>query len=367
MRKLTLPLLALVIAVTSCSKDDDECGDCAPIINLPETYNFENVSFSGQTTRLNMLSEIVTYIKTGNTGASIDKQQLQNMFANNSYTWQNTDLNGSSKQLANKVSTDAQANFVAWFDMIDAASKSTQNGSNGTAGLVTNGTKTYLFDENGIEPAQLIEKGAMGAVFYYQATSVYFGDGKMNVDNTSVEPGVGTEMQHHWDEAFGYFGVPLDFASDGFTYTSGESYDRFWAKYCNGRNELTGSNKDLMTAFIKGREAIGRNDLTTRDQAISEARAAWELVSAATAIHYLNEAKANISDDALRNHQLSEAYAFIWSLKFNPDKKMSDTEIDNDIINTYFGNFYNISIQDINTVRDMLSSRYDLDAVKESL
>ena len=70
-------------------------------------------------------------------------------------------------------------------------------------------------DANGIEYTQLIEKGLMGAVFYYQITNVYLGDGKMDVDNADqVDPDNGkyyTTMEHHWDEAFGYFSDAVDF------------------------------------------------------------------------------------------------------------------------------------------------------------
>ena len=102
---------------------------------------------------------------------------------------------------------------------------------------------------DGLDHAQLIEKGLMGACLYYQATSVYFGDDRMNVDNEMVEVGEGTEMEHHWDEAFGYFGVPKDFptSTDGLF---------FWGSYSNQRNGILESNQKLMDAFLKGRAAI---------------------------------------------------------------------------------------------------------------
>lgn len=362
-------LLSIGIIALSCSKSDDDDSTTSNSINLPSTYNFENVSFTGQENRLNMLSEIVSYIKTANTGATLSQTQLEDMFLNNGYNWSNTTLSGVTKQLGNKVSDEAQIDFPGWFGAIEAASNSTVAGSNGVAGLVSSNdaAKTYLFDPSGLEHAQLIEKGAMGAIFYYQANTVYFGDSKMNVDNDSVIIGKGTDMQHHWDEAFGYFGAPLNFAAADFTYASGSAYDRFWLKYTNGRNDVLNLNKTLMTSFIKGREAIGRKDNVDRDEAISEIRTAWEKISAATAIHYLNGAKADFADDALRMHQLSEAYAFIWSLKFNPEQVLTDVQIQDDILNTYFGNLWNISIADINTVRDLLSSAYGFDAVKETI
>ena len=39
------------------------------------------------------------------------------------------------------------------------------------------------FSVNGFEPVQLIIKGIMGSCFYYQGTSVYLSEAKMNVDN----------------------------------------------------------------------------------------------------------------------------------------------------------------------------------------
>lgn len=41
----------------------------------------------------------------------------------------------------------------------------------------------------------------------------------------------------------------------------------------------------------------------------------------------MNSAKSNFSDDALRNHALSEAYAFIFSIAYNADKLISTTDL----------------------------------------
>ncbi len=366
MKRISLWSLALFSAVAiSCEKDDENQNpDPTP---LPETYDFENVSYSGQTQRLDMLSEVVAYMKTANDGQPIDAAQLQNMFSNENYTWQQADLNSSTKELTDKIADGEGPFFGEAFSALEAASQSTQTGGNGTAGLVSSndGAKTYLFDENGIEPLQIIEKGAMGAVFFYQATAVYFGDGKMEVDNETVEDGQGTEMQHHWDEAFGYWGVPQNFGSEEFTYEKGADYDRFWAKYTNGRDELLNCNEALMNAFIKGRDAINRKDYPTRDEAIEEAREIWGQVVAATAIHYLNGAKADFADDALRNHQLSEFLAFTYSLQFSPSQKLTDAEVEDVMDN--FENLYEITLADINATSDKIAAAYDLEDVKDQL
>ena len=54
----------------------------------------------------------------------------------------------------------------------------------------------------------------MGAVFYYRATSVYLTDEGMEVDNEEIIAGEGTAMEHHWDEAYGYFGASDSFPNE---------------------------------------------------------------------------------------------------------------------------------------------------------
>ncbi len=376
-----LMILGLGVIVSSCKKDDP----IPPVAEnndnnsytVPDTYAFTDangnstVNYSGQTQRLDMLSEMVTYMKTANTsGTTLDAQTLKNMFANNGYTWQddnNLGLNSTTKQLKNKCFELHQDEFEGWMDAIAAASQSDEAGSNGTAGVVvssTNPSKQYLFDENGFEHGQLIEKGLMGAVFYYQATSYYLSESQIGngVDNTTpTDPDAGkyyTAMEHHWDEAFGYFGVPVDFPTT--------STDRFWGKYCNGRDGLLNTNSRLMDAFLTGRAAISNDDMAEKEAQIAAVRAAWQDVCAGTAIHYLNAAKANLADDALRNHALSEAYAFTWSLLYNTGGNFSEAEVI-EILNHLGTNFYTISVSDIDMAIDHISMLAGLDDVKDSL
>ena len=325
---------------------------------VPTSYNFENVSYSGQTDRLNMLEEMTTYMKTANTmGTTLDAQVLRDMFENANDPFSFT----AEKQLKDKCIISAVATIESYFDKIALASQSTVAGSNGVAGVVSNGIKSYLCDENGIEYTQLIEKGLMAAVFYYQATAVYLGEGKIgpDVDNETVEAGKGTDMEHHWDEAFGYLGVPTDFPAN-------TDDARFYGKYCNSRDAVLGTNSALMNAFLKGRAAISNNDMVTKDIAVTLVRDTWERVIAATAISYINGGKADIADDALRNHQLSEAIAFVTALRYNPTKKISDTDIQ--AVLDYIGtNLYEVTITGLDNARDLLSAVYKMDAVKDQL
>lgn len=361
-----LKLLFLTFTVStfiiSCDKDDDDDKH----YDIPTTYVFTDgngnntVDYTGQTQRLDMLSEISAYCKTANTsGVTLDAQKLKDMYANQNAQFTGAGLNDSGKQIKDKVFSLAQSLFEQYFDSIAVVSQSTQPASNGVAGVGDNGTNKYLFSANGVEYTQLIEKGLMGALIYYQATGVYLDDDKMNVDNSTPVTGkFYTTMEHHWDEAFGYFGVPVDFP----TTTS----NRFWGKYCNDRNSLLNTNQALMNAFLKGRAAISNDDLTTRDAQIEIIREEWERVVAGTAVAYMNDAKTNFADDVLRNHQLSEGYAFILALKYNPAKKVTNQQVD-DWLELLGHNFYEVTTTNITAVRDQIAAAYGFESVKEQL
>jgi hypothetical protein len=349
-------LLLSSLAFTSCDPTEE--------YEIPTTYNFDNVNYGGQTQRLGMLAEIKSYLTTANTaGTTLDATKLKAMFANDAANAGFAGTYGDSKQLKSKTFENQQALFETLMEEAAAASQSTAAASNGIAGISTSadGAKKYLLSAGGVEYAQVIEKGLMGACFYYQSTSVYFGADKMNVDNETVTAGEGTAMEHHWDEAFGYFGAPIDFPTN----TTGLY---FWASYSNTVNSVLNTNQTIMDAFLKGRAAISNDDLETRDLAISEAQAVWEEIAAGSAIHYINVALANFSDDTRRNHALSEAAAFAYSLQFNAGKTVTNSQV-NDVLALLGGsanfstmNFYNATEAQLNTAKDNLAEYFNWEA-----
>jgi hypothetical protein len=348
-------LLALALLVSIWSS----CGDGNPAFQVPSNYDFQPALWTGQIQRRAMLAEMTSYMKSANTmGVTLDAAVLKNMFANNAEPFADADLNVSGKQLENKCFELDQAMFQDYMDRIALASTSTFAGSNGVAGVVSSGSKSYLCDENGIEYTQLIEKGLMGAVFYYQATDVYLGADRMSADNITVDDQKGTDMEHHWDEAWGYTAFPIDFSSAWPESRNAEL--TFWAKYSNGRDFLLNSNELLATAFRTGRAAIGANDLEARDQQIATIREEWEKVVAGTAIHYINGGLANYGDDAIRNHELSEAIAFTMCLKYNPERKISIEQI-SEVLDLIGDNLYEVTTSDLNAAKDLLRGIYEFD------
>lgn len=362
--KITILVLSFSL-LAACKKEPDPTPIDEGGLEVPSTYNFSNVDISGQQTRMGMLAEMVTLMKTGNTSLTVvSASTLKNMYRNQNSPFNNANYNSTTKNLISKTFYLDTTYYLAYMDSLEMASMSTTSGSNGVAGVVvssTDNSKKYLFNERGVEITQLIEKGLMGGVFYYQALAYYLSDDEIgnSVDNTTVTPGQGTAMEHHWDEAFGYFGAPIDFPTN----TSGLLY---WAKYSNTVDPVLFINGTLMNAFLTGRAAISAGDMNAKFTQRDIIRSNWEKVCAAVVIHYFNEALVNISDDALRNHTLTEAISFLRNLKYSPVKVITNSEIAQ--IEAMIGNnFYNVTISGINDAKDALSTIYNLDSVKDNL
>jgi hypothetical protein len=369
-------------------KDDGSCSFAEPSddLSVPTTYTFtrngnSTVSFGGQTIRMNMLSEMVTKMKTTNTaGTEVTEADLHNMYSNNGFTWTDADalgLTGSTKQLKNKTGyatsggsadTGIQAMFEGYMTSLATISASTvtgtENGMAGTAGVWANdGVKgPYLMGADGKEYTQLIEKGLMCAVLMSQVTVNYLG-GIAGDDNTEIESGKDyTVMEHHWDEAYGYFTDAIDYPING--------ANRFWGKYSNSRESIIESASKINLAFRTGRTAIVNKNYTLRDAQIVIIRNELERVSAGTAIHYLNSAKSNIANNVARNHSLSEAYAFVEGLKYGYNAinsaGMTSAEIDTAL--GYFGNDFNVvTLADLNNAIDLIAAKTGLSSVASSL
>ena len=360
MKKLILPVLAIAV-LTGCKKDDPVDEEGTTSYTVPTTYNFENVSYGGQTDRLDMLTALTSYIKTGHTeGVTLDAQVMNNMYENENTPFEGT-IGSSGKDLSSKTYETARGEIVNLFDSI-AKYSGQAGGSDGQAGLVARGTGHILVDATGKEYAQLIDKGLMGSCFYYQGTSKYLSDDKIGdaVDNEKVEEGKGTAKEHHFDEAFGYFGVPKDFPANA------DNLDLlFWGKYCDKRDALVGTNA-IMEEFLKGRAAISNKDKKGQDEAVAEIKKLWEKAAASTAIHYFNDALANFSDAGNRLHYLSEGYAFVKALQYNLDGSLGVTDV-NAILAELGDNYWTVTQDQITAARDLLASKAGLEKVKTQL
>lgn len=376
----TLPLkvfalsLSLFVVFTSCNTDDEDPG-----LDVPSTYEFtrdgnSSVSFSGQTERLNMLSLLSTYMKTSNTvgATALDAQRLKDMFAN-----ANNPFDGATfeKQLRDKCFEPDVAEYESYMDRLAASSVATGTASEGVAGVLVEGSQDplqgYRVDENGVEMIQVIEKCLIGAVFFYQAMEVYLSADRMGSGgNDEVVDGKNyTAMEHYFDEAFGYFGIPVDFPN-----AASLTELKWWGTYCNRRNNdlYPGINDQIATAFRKGRAAIVAKDYEARDEAIRVIQEKWAVVCAATAVDYMLQALDPEISVYRKHHALSEGIGFMNSLKYHfaignskfpPVYDFAQIENALAIINDQT-NLYQISNQDLNDAIGHIQSAFPSGTIK---
>ena len=368
---LSIVALAVITTLVSCKKDTKEPEPIVPIVptptyTIPTTYNFSNTNFTNSTRRIAMLGELTTYLRSTHTSTTatqptLDAQKLKNMYANANSVFASADLNTSSIQLKDKTGnafgfqTTLEANFddAAAASVVAAANATNSTASNGTKGKIISPTRAILVDAKGFEYKEFAEKGIMGAVFYYQATKII--SDISSYDNTTVVDGA-TAQERAWDEAFGYFGVPVDFPTN----TTGL---KNWGSYANSVNTAIACNATIMNAFLKGRAAISAKDNTARDAAGNVVMNTWEKVAAAKCINYLKGAKNNLTDAGTLHHNLSEGYGFVTGFQYNASKIISDADIAT-LLGYFGGNLYTMSQTDIDNAIAKLAAVFSLDASK---
>jgi hypothetical protein len=356
----TLTIATLVF--TSCKKQKET--------PTPTSYEFKNASnistvdFSGQKTRLEMLDQMSTWM--GGT-TPVSEAALLAMYDGNGFS--DATLNNSGKKLSDKTAasvdyfsginteqTSIRNTFKTLFKDAELLTKGSTEASAGVAGYYMDGTKKRYFNANGLEPQQVFAKGMMGACLLDQVVNNYLSKNKLdagsnvaNNTNKVLEAGnTYTTMEHAWDEAYGYI-----YGNDNLT--ANPAVYKFWSSYINQVNADPNFNttKDaILKAFIQGRVAITKADYTTRDAQVAIIRAELSKVPAVRAVFYLNEGKTKLgtANGKAAFHALSEAYGFIWCLRFtqNPTTKapyFSKEEVDGMLADLVKGTngFYDIN------------------------
>lgn len=381
-RLLSIFVIATAVLVAGCDSNNAE----DEVIATPENYEFtrdgaSSVAYPGQTDRLMMLSEIDGYMGRGDNGEELSEQALLDMFENAGGNGGGNFSFTSDRELKNKTfAPDLDQNiFEDIFADAAAASQKVANGDtqaqNGEAGLITreNSGNTILISANGREFGQLVEKGLMGAVFFNQIFNVYLTDDRIGpvVENDELEDGANyTSKEHHFDEAFGYFGAPADFESNWPEDREGEL--SFWADYSNGADDDLGMNDILMDAYIMGRTSIVNKDQEELNEQRDVLYENLELLAAATTVHYINSTISHLNggNQGEAFHTLSEAWAFANALKYSPRRKIELDQLEQ-IMETDFGqngNFWNVTASGLNNAKSTLVTIYpELEPVQDQL
>ena len=346
MKFFTCLFIASLLLI-SCGDD----GPSVPTVTAPDTYAFTRdgsttVSYSGQTTRIAMAEEIISAFKT----TTLTEAEIDAMFAHvqDGDDFSDIDLNASDKSVRSKTAastdyyasntTDAKAirgEFDNWIssqvnDVFPNWSGTASSGIAGQLQQAGGGTVRYI-NENGLEYNQVFAKALIGGLMTDQILNNYLGTavldaGSNEEDNDAVTLVDGknyTNMEHKWDEAYGYlFGAAFDGASP--LATLGD--DPFLNKYLGrveGDSDFEGIAEDIYDAFKLGRAAIVAGQYDIRDKQTAILRQKISEVIAIRAVHYLQQGKLGLEavsvDYASVFHDLSEGFGFVYSLQFTRD------------------------------------------------
>lgn len=342
---IILFFLTGILLLSSCGSDDG----ATISINEPTTYVFERdgsstVSFSGQTTRIAMATEILSAFSDN----TLDQAAIDGMFSHveGAENFSETSLNDSDKSVRSKVaaSTDYySANTVdsnaikSDFDALIAEQTTSvfpnweTDAMAGVAGniQVAGGGRTRYVNAKGVELNQVFAKSLIGALMTDQMLNNYLSEsvldeGANREDNDAgvlLEGKSYTNMEHKWDEAYGYlYGASADPTNPNSTIGEDDRFLNDYVGVANGDDDFAGLADDIFNAFKLGRAAIVAGDYTVRDAQAAIIREKISSVIAIRAVYYLMSGSAGLSeatpDMASVFHSLSEAYGFVYSLQF---------------------------------------------------
>lgn len=182
----------------------------------------------------------------------------------------------------------------------------------------------YLFDENGLEMEQMVDKGLFGAALYNHAVSLMQGN---------LTPATA-------DQLLAIYGAHPDFPNTP-TASKTPNPDRVMANYAARRdkNDGKGLYSQIKADFLKLQAALkaGSKYDTERDEALASLRLNWEKVNAATIINYCHSVisimSATTTTDADKGralHAYGECVGFLHGWRTLPEayKQLTDREID---------------------------------------
>ncbi len=291
-------------------------------------------------------------------------KDLVGKIAGNDATGQHKDWSTEFVGWSHPDVTTPESLVQLWFAEIDDAAVAW---SNGEIPLDPTGAPVpdVAVSADGLDRRELLAKFLTVSVAWSQGADDYLDDdlegaGLLADHSALVEGKPYTELEHAWDEGFGYFGASRDYcsgddaviASPGWSdsYPADGQLDLLtevcWGHSTNaakrdlGATVATDFTGEAWSAFLAGRTLLAttssaltaaqQDELAThRDQAL----AAWEAAIAATVVHYLNEvvrmtSTFGTSDYVFADHAKawSELKGFALGLQFNPHSPLSDDD-----------------------------------------
>jgi len=300
----------MLLLFISCDKNEK-----TPLV-IPATYDPSTFSANVITQNVirDQLEAIVTAAKKGRAdGVALDYNALSSLYNANTPSLKDV----STTYYAGRL--DGAGNWL--YEMAKAS------GANYTPGVTAGQGGTfggYLFEENGLELEQLLEKGLFGAALYHHAITLMQG----TITPSTV------------DQLLCIFGAHPDFPNTP-TAANAANPDKFMANYAARRDKNDGKGLYIQTkfAFIKLQAAVkaGTEYDQERDESLTIIRENWEKINAATIINYCHSVIATMSatnptdsDKAKALHAYGECVGFAhgWRTLPQAHKKITDAEID---------------------------------------
>jgi hypothetical protein len=377
--RFALVVLA-IMGLASCNTENEATPQLRTKIDYTAlaaatSYSALFVDETGKTTvdltngnnRYKMFQALNTYISSSiSSNKLIDAAVLKNMYNNTGNAFaDSTKLNTSGVQLRNstassladtegeKVRAYIEANFTA---MAEASKSVTATAAKGKAGKLG----TYLVDEKGIEPIQIIQKSLIGALQYDYIGNVLLTKG-LEADNSKPVTGKNyTQLEQNWDEAYGLLTLNPVFLK-GSTYVARGTTEFALGSYIWEYNK--GAYAQIYPAFLKGRAAIVNNDKVELKKQADFIKAEIEKAIAASAMGYLGPKYVAAQTDAARAHAIGEGLGFIYSLRFatinGADATFSDNILKALILDAP-GGFWDLTPAKLSTASDAIKAKFKL-------
>ncbi|WP_299681723.1 DUF4856 domain-containing protein [uncultured Tenacibaculum sp.] len=400
MKKVFLSALTVSsLLFVSCSDDDNNIPENPDAeVVAPDTYKFErngstSVSYSGQTTRIKMAEEFISALKNDPSSTTIPTTTeaiLDGMFAHveGNADFSDADLNASDKSIRSKTAasrdyffsnvvegTAIKEKFDGWIaEQVDVVFPNwNTNAAAGVAGRIqeAGGGSNRLVNGKGLELNQAINKTLIGALMVDQMLNNYLGflvldEGTNVADNDNQVLATDknyTNMEHKWDEAFGYLYGTDDAENPQY------NADSFLSKYVSrveGDTDFAGISQKIYDAFKKGRQAIVVKNYTEREAQAKIIRDEVSKIIAIRAVYYLQQAKLTLATDkGSAFHDLSEGFGFIESLRFTRNTSTNEpyfttSEISEFTSKLLEGNgFWDVTNATLDEISDEIADKFD--------
>lgn len=256
--------------------------------------------------------------------------------------------------------TSPEALIARWVERIDALAVSRM--STPAQGPTGKDIEHVYISPEGLDYRSLLRRFLLGSVAYSQAADDYLGhdvDGKGLLSDNSIadEDKAYTPLEHAWDEAFGYFGMPRDGGTRS-TDANNDGKIDLMSEHLVGDARLASGLGDsehagikaypaiIFNAFVNGRQIIADSATTVNAPALSGNRLndllgqceiilnTWDEALRHSVVSAIDEVIASMNVLGTNKYRFedhaahwSHMYATLLSLQFNPLGAMSKNAI----------------------------------------